>query len=229
MKNYENFINEVNGKSFDYDKVSGIQCVDLIKLYLKECFNLNIPNGFGNAIGYYNDYNNKKLLTTNFERIPNTPAFIPKKGDIMVWNEKRGKGAGHVAICTGEGNTHEFYSYDLNWGGLKSVKKVKHDYKNVLGVLRFKKKEEPKKTEYKQGDIAYLKILFTGARENGNVLVEFMKNQFWVLESEFIEAQNVILGTVCFVQENSYGLAFHYNFNESKKEFQMNVPKCEVI
>ena len=229
MKSYDDFIKEVNGKSFDFDKVAGIQCVDLLKKYLKECFNLNVPNGFGNAIDYYNDYNNKKLLTNNFERIPNTPSFIPKKGDIMVWNEKRGKGAGHVAICTGEGDIKNFYSYDLNWNGSKSVKKVKHDYKNVLGVLRYKKKEAPKNTEYKIGDLAYLKILFTGARENGNVLVEYMKNQFWALESEFIEAQNVIIGTVCFIQENSYGLAFHYNYNGSKKEFQMNVPKCEVI
>lgn len=228
MKNYENFINEVNGKSFDYDKVSGIQCVDLIKIYLKECFNLNVPNGFGNAIAYYNDYNNKKLLTTNFERIPNTPSFIPKKGDIMVWNEKRGKGAGHVAICTGIGDTKNFYSYDLNWNGSKKVKEVKHDYKNVLGVLRYKKKEEKKTVNYKMGDLVYLPVLFTGAKENGNVLVEYKKNQFWVLQKEFLQNQSVIIGTVCFIQENSYGLSFFYNFNGSQKEFQMNVPKEDV-
>lgn len=83
----------------------------------------------------------KKLLYENFIKIKNTPEFVPEKGDIFVWNEKRGKGAGHVAICTGEGNTKEFYSYDLNWNGRKKVQKVKHDYKNVLGVLRKKKKK----------------------------------------------------------------------------------------
>ena len=228
MKSYEDFIKSVIGTSFDEDHASGIQCVDLIKRYLKEVFGLNVPNGFGNAIDYYKEYNNKKLLNTNFERIENTPSFIPKQGDIMVWNEKRGKGAGHVAICTGIGDTKNFYSYDLNWNNAKKVKEVKHDYKNVLGVLRYKKKEEKKTVNYKMGDLVYLPVLFTGAKENGNVLVEYKKNQFWVLQKEFLQNQSVIIGTVCFIQENSYGLSFFYNFNGSQKEFQMNVPKEDV-
>ena len=228
MKSYEDFIKSVIGTSFDEDHVAGVQCVDLIKRYLKEVFGLNVPNGFGNAIDYYKEYNNKKLLNTNFERIENTPSFIPKQGDIMVWNEKRGKGAGHVAICTGIGDTKNFYSYDLNWNGSKKVKEVKHDYKNVLGVLRYKKKEEKKTVNYKMGDLVYLPVLFTGAKENGNVLVEYKKNQFWVLQKEFLQNQSVIIGKVCFIQENSYGLSFFYNFNGSQKEFQMNVPKEDV-
>ena len=228
MKSYEDFIKSVIGTSFDEDHVAGVQCVDLIKRYLKEVFDLNVPNGFGNAIDYYTGFNNKKLLNTNFERIENTPSFIPKQGDIMVWNEKRGKGAGHVAICTGIGDTKNFYSYDLNWNGSKKVKEVKHDYKNVLGVLRYKKKEEKKTVNYKMGDLVYLPVLFTGAKENGNVLVEYKKNQFWVLQKEFLQNQSVIIGTVCFIQENSYGLSFFYNFNGSQKEFQMNVPKEDV-
>lgn len=228
MKSYEDFIKSVIGTSFDEDHVAGVQCVDLIKRYLKEVFDLNVPNGFGNAIDYYKEYNNKKLLNTNFERIENTPSFIPKQGDIMVWNEKRGKGAGHVAICTGIGDTKNFYSYDLNWNGSKKVKEVKHDYKNVLGVLRYKKKEEKKTVNYKMGDLVYVPVLFTGAKENGNVLVEYKKNQFWVLQKEFLQNQSVIIGTVCFIQENSYGLSFFYNFNGSQKEFQMNVPKEDV-
>ena len=42
---------------------------------------------------------------------------------------------GHIAIATGEGNTSTFYSHDLNWGG-KTVKRVQHNYKGFLGVLR---------------------------------------------------------------------------------------------
>ena len=56
----------------------------------------------------------------------------------MVWKENQ------VAICTGMVTRKNFYSYDLNWNGSKKVKEVKHDYKNVLGVLRYKKKEEKK-------------------------------------------------------------------------------------
>ena len=227
MKNYNDFINEVDNTSFDQDHVSGIQCIDLIKRYLKECFNINIPNGYGNAVDYYKHFNNKKLLKDNFELIQNTPSFVPKKGDIMVWNENRGKGAGHVAICTGEGDTHYFYSYDLNWNGSKKVRKVKHDYKNVLGVLRYKKKEENNE-DIKEGGQIKIEVKFTGARNNNNVLVELDHKQFWILSKYFNEEKSYIVGTVCFVQEKSVGVALYYNYN-SIREFQMIVPKKYII
>lgn len=224
MKTLNNFINEVLGKSFDYDKVSGVQCVDLIKRYLKECFNLNVPLGFGNAVDYYVNFSKKKLLTDNFKRIENTPDFIPEAGDIVVWNEKRGKGAGHVAIATGKGDLYTFYSYDLNWNNRKKVQEVRHDYKNVYGVLRYNKKEENKVS----GKVG-IKVLFTGAKTINNSLVEYNRNQFWILNKEFDEKKSIIYGTVCFEQENSIGLAFHYESNNSIKEFQMNVRKSDIV
>lgn len=211
MKSYEEFIKEVDGTSFDYDKVSQIQCVDLIKKYLADCFEIKVPNGFGNAIDYYTGFEKKKLLYENFIKIKNTPEFIPEKGDIFVWNEKRGKGAGHVAICTGEGTTSYFYSYDLNWNNKKKVQKVKHDYKNILGVLRKKKK--------------YVPVLDTGARDGKNSLVEFDRKQFWIDNSEFLVNQSQIIGKICFEKENTYGLAFHYYDKGIKKEFQFEVLK----
>lgn len=38
--NYEEFIKEYNGKSIDYDNVSGVQCVDLAKMYLDKVFGI---------------------------------------------------------------------------------------------------------------------------------------------------------------------------------------------
>ena len=101
----------------------------------------------------------------------------------MEW--KTWKGAGHVAICTGEGNTKEFYSYDLNWNGRKKVQKVKHDYKNVLGVLRKKKKETIPNA--KKNEIVYVPVLDTGARSGSNSLVEYNKHQFWIANECFFE------------------------------------------
>lgn len=39
--NLNEFKNKYMGKSIDYDRVSGVQCVDLIKQYLKDVFGLN--------------------------------------------------------------------------------------------------------------------------------------------------------------------------------------------
>ena len=134
LMTYNEFVKAYNGKATDYDGAYGAQCVDLIKLYLNKVFGIK-PGSWGNAKYYWLNFSKHSELTKNFTKIKNTPSFVPQKGDIMVWDGDVGGGCGHVAICTGEGNTSEFYSYDQNWNG-KAMHKVKHGYDNVYGVLR---------------------------------------------------------------------------------------------
>lgn len=133
--NYNEFIKIYNGKCFDYDGVSGVQCVDLAKMYLDKVFGIK-PGAWGNAKDYYENFNNLPLKNA-FTRIANTSNFVPAKGDIVIWGAGLGNKYGHIAIATGEGNTSNFCSYDLNWGN-KMVHKVAHNYKGFLGVLRAK-------------------------------------------------------------------------------------------
>lgn len=134
--NYQEFINTYNGKAIDYDGGYGVQCVDLIKLYLDKVFNIKI-GAIGNAEAYWRRYNEIPALKNNFVRIANTPSFIPKKGDIVIWGTGLSKN-GHVAIATGEGTTSWFNSYDQNWNG-KAMHLVRHTYKSgFCGVLRAK-------------------------------------------------------------------------------------------
>ena len=134
---YSGFIKKHVGKAMDFDGVAGSQCVDLIKYYLKEVFNID-PGAWGDAHCYYDNYNNITALKNNFIRIANTPDFVPRKGDIVVWSPNLSSGGwGHVAIATGEGNTTYFYTYDQNWtGNHDACKMVKHNYNCVYGVLR---------------------------------------------------------------------------------------------
>ena len=133
---YAEFIKKYSGKAKDYDGVAGVQCVDLIKYYLKEVFGLN-PGAWGDAHCYYDNFNNISALTKNFTRIANTPSFVPQKGDIVVWAPSLNGGWGHIAIATGQGDTKCFYSYDQNWtGNHDACKMVKHNYNHVYGVLR---------------------------------------------------------------------------------------------
>lgn len=133
--NYNEFINTYNGKSVDYDGVAGVQCVDLAKIYLDKVFGIK-AGAWGNAHAYYDNYNNIAELKNNFNRIANTPNFVPQKGDICVWSTSLNK-YGHIAIATGEGDTNTFYTYDQNWNG-KEMKKVQHNYRCFSGVLRAK-------------------------------------------------------------------------------------------
>lgn len=149
MIKFDEFIKAYINKSTDYDKVAGVQCVDLIKIYLDKCFGIK-AGAWGNAKDYYEGFNKVSALKNNFTRIANTSDFVPQKGDICVWgaNISSKHNFGHIAIATGEGNTKEFYSYDQNWGG-KPMKKCKHDYKAFLGVLRPKDQTPLKATTTK--------------------------------------------------------------------------------
>lgn len=149
--NYDELIKEYNGKSFDYDGVSGVQCVDLIKMYLDKVFGIAAGH-WGNAKDYYENYNNLSVIKANFTRIANTPEFVPQKGDIAVWGAGLGNTYGHISIATGEGDTKQFYSYDLNWGG-KTVKKVLHNYTGFLGVLRPNDQSKIVDERYKVGTV----------------------------------------------------------------------------
>lgn len=134
---YKEFIQAHKGKAMDYDGVAGCQCIDLCKYYLDEVFDLT-PGAWGDAHCWYDNFYSIPTLKNNFTRIANTPDFVPQKGDIMVWSGALSSGGwGHVAICSGEGDTNWFNSWDNNWtGNHDATAKIRHTYDYVLGVLR---------------------------------------------------------------------------------------------
>lgn len=147
MITYDQFIEKYIGKTIDYDEVAGIQCVDLIKCYLKEVFNIE-SGAWGDAHCYYDNFGNIPNLYNNFIRIPNTPEFVPQRGDIVVWSARLNGKWGHIAIATGDGTTSEFSSWDINWtGNHDACTRVRHNYNYFLGVLRPKDQSRIKRKE----------------------------------------------------------------------------------
>lgn len=127
------FFDKVKGKKIDYDGAYKNQCVDLIKQFEYDVMGI-IPEAVGDAKYYYLDYEKKAFLKNHFIKIPNTPDYVPLKGDIVVFGHGK---YGHVCIATGEGNVNQFYSYDQNiYGNLEPVQKVCHRYTYCLGALR---------------------------------------------------------------------------------------------
>lgn len=153
MLTVDEFFKKYLGKRVEWDntKNARYQCVDYVKAYIELCYGIKTSSGaaWGNAKDYYLSF--PKALQGKFKRIANTPSFVPKKGDIVIWNGTYG----HIAVADGVGNTSYFYSYDQNYGStdeLKKVRRVKHSYKNFLGVLRptsLAEKEETDGKKYK--------------------------------------------------------------------------------
>ena len=162
---FDKFFAERINKGIDVDG-NGVYCFDLANDY-----SVNLIGGkqfWGDgAYEIYTNFDNQPGKEL-YERIPNTPEFVPIKGDIMVWGQGLGKW-GHVAICNGEGDTTWFESYEQNWTGNNDpVALIKHNYNNVLGVLR------PKDQSKVLGDKAKVKTKVEAkvegkARKNGDV------------------------------------------------------------
>ena len=224
--NFDEFVKKYNGKATDYDGGCGVQCVDLAKLYMDKVLGIKI-GAIGNAEAYWRRYNELSILNKNFDRIANTPSFIPQKGDIVVWDLRHGK-YGHIAIADGVGSTSYFYSYDQNWGG-KAMKRIKHTYRDEFaGVLRPKSKINlsSNSTNYEAGQAVEINIpmYFTGAVESDRFQYDNKTEICWVhadtkslIEKDNLRARAVI----CFVQSDKVGVQV---FND-----QFLIKKSEIV
>jgi len=159
--NFDAFKKAYLGKAVDYDNTAGVQCVDLVDQYLKDCFDITGIWVTG-ARDLYNKFNSYTALTKKFKRIANTRDLVIKKGDIIVWG---GGSWGHTGIGTGNGNIDWFESLEENTlGRHEPTQLVKHYFNGtggndgcnpVLGVLRpitESKKEDTKKEDSKKED-----------------------------------------------------------------------------
>lgn len=130
-----------NGRQCDRDgfpAAQPYQCHDWAAQYSQEMGGptyLPTPNT-GGARDVFEQYDNLPTIKGFYERIANTPDFVPRKGDIMVWTAMPGNNYGHIAVCDGEGDTNYFMSYDQNWNNVYRIVRVRHNYNYVLGVLR---------------------------------------------------------------------------------------------
>ena len=187
----QEFLDNNNNKKVDFDGHYGAQCVDLFRCFNRDVLGIAQPRGVNGAKDFWTNYPNDPNLYNNFERIANTPDFVPQFGDIAVW----GNGTyGHIAICTGKGDVRTFESFDQNYPTGSACHYVKHNYSGFYGVFRPKNQEnivsyfnvrvdkaeanvrkEPKlsaplagsKTLYK-GDVFKATGLVTGQDVNGN-------------------------------------------------------------
>ena len=148
---YDEFEKKYKGKAVDYDGVAGVQCVDIVDQYLKECYGITgvWVNG---AKDFYNKFSSFPALVSAFTKVANTRDLVVQKGDIVVWG---GGSWGHVGIGNGEGNEDWFVTLEENTlGRHEPTQLVKHVFANsagndccspVLGVLRPKNSTSSKK------------------------------------------------------------------------------------
>jgi len=131
---FDSFITKYSGKYIDFDFYFGYQCMDLYRQYVKEVLECPQSKPVSGARLVWTNYR-----TDYFDRIPNGPNNFPDKGDIVIWDRPAGAGYGHIAIAY-KADSMRFTSFDQNWGPNLQCHLQPHNYTNILGWLRFKKK-----------------------------------------------------------------------------------------
>lgn len=98
-------------KSTDYDKAYWYQCVDLIKTYLSEVFNIK-SGALWNA---YNIFVNTPKELTKFKKTVNTPTLVPKAWDIVIFNKSKSNWFyWHIAIVDEGTTVKDLYVIEQN-------------------------------------------------------------------------------------------------------------------
>ncbi|MCE4957245.1 N-acetylmuramoyl-L-alanine amidase [Macrococcoides caseolyticum] len=96
------------GKQFDYDKFYGYQCMDIVNAYWNYISGGSLNGASAKDIPFANDFSGKATVYKN------TPSFLPKAGDIVVWGSSINGYHGHTAIVT-SANLEIFVVVEQNW------------------------------------------------------------------------------------------------------------------
>ncbi len=120
------------GWRIDTDGYYGAQCKDFVNAYCQENFGFTPP---GNAKDLIN-YN----YPSGWQKIQNTPDFLPQPGDIAVWTYGSFAEYGHCGIIV-SANLSTFQSVDQNWYNANGetgspAALVTHNYNGFWGVIR---------------------------------------------------------------------------------------------
>lgn len=134
---YKQFESDILSQGVEVsDRSNPYQCMDLAYLWV---LTLEIPKATIQRLYAKDVYLQANDFTKKyFEVIPNSATFIPKAGDLAVFDKTATNPSGHIAVARGIGNLNVFQSLDQNWNGTPGAFIVSHNYNSpkLLGVLR---------------------------------------------------------------------------------------------
>jgi hypothetical protein len=158
----QRFIDNIGGNFVEISYREAIyQCMDLAYAWV---FALDIPKSTIQHLYAYEVYTKPRSITKEyFDLLKNTPDFIPQAGDLAVW---KGGTAGHIGICTGEGDVNFFKVFEQNNPLGSNAQVHNRSYVNIIGFLRPKQKALPVPEPVIENDTIIPQII----DDNGNAM-----------------------------------------------------------
>jgi len=98
----EKFVEKYEGKPVDYDKAFGAQCVDLVRQYFQDVWELpKQPEGVIGAQDFFYKHESRKIQRELCECVPFTGMIRPPAGSVVILKGTSTNQYGHIGICTG--------------------------------------------------------------------------------------------------------------------------------
>ena len=156
------------GKGYDYDNAYGWQCFDTANYYWHQLFGHGLKGAGAVDIPTHNNFKGEATVYKN------TPSFLAKPGDLVVFNRNYGGGYGHVSIVVGA-TLQQLDVVEQNWlgGGLNKTEvtaRRKHNYDFPMWFIRPNFKAEPKKAPAKKTPAKKTPAKSTASKKKGKTL-----------------------------------------------------------
>ncbi len=104
------------------------QCVGVVEDWTDL---LGLPHTWGNADDLYANADPRY-----FQKLENTPPFVPQAGDIAVFSSQFNGTVGHCGVCTGVGDEQSFEMFEQNDPIGSACHKANYKYDYIIGFLR---------------------------------------------------------------------------------------------
>ncbi|MDR2731409.1 MAG: CHAP domain-containing protein [Treponema sp.] len=129
------FICRYYGKKIDFDGQFGAQCVDLIRQYFRDVWDMSIqPEGVIGAQEFYLNHEQRPIQKVYTERVEYKKGQNIPSGAVVVFGNAGTNKFGHIGICI---RAESDIIYLLEQDGFRQdgVKISAWGYNNVLGYL----------------------------------------------------------------------------------------------
>lgn len=218
------------GHQYDVDKFAAFQCFDYANAGWLKLYNHTLAGEGAKDIvnPKWND------LTKEAKVYKNTPKFLPKPGDLVVWGSHMGNGYGHVAwvllatldyIVVVEQNwlgggwtTGDAYNA---WGWECATKRV-HGYDNPMWFVRPNFKPEPKSSKPKE--TWNWKGKFTAnytvkVRKSPGLKGKVVRKDSWIFKNQWVKFVSITK------KDGFWWAKFKYPTNPSSGYFYMAIAR----
>lgn len=97
----DEFVNKYNGKLVDFDGKYGCQCVDLVRQYFQDVWNLpEQPEGVDGAQDFFFKHESRPKQKKYCELHIYIQANLPPVGAVVIFKASNNNANGHIAVCT---------------------------------------------------------------------------------------------------------------------------------